>query len=63
MNDRLMIASVAMEGMLIGIFSDRPSAKPTPEKIAAMSLVYADALIKAEKDSQPIDDPNQFPQV
>lgn len=42
---REYLASRAVEGILIGMFADRPTTKPTPEKVAAMAIAYADALI------------------
>jgi len=44
MDDRTAIAAKALEGILIGAFSERPNAKPTPDKIAAHAVAYADAL-------------------
>ncbi len=52
MNDRLLIASMAMEGILVGMFGDRPTSRPPPEKIAQLAVVYADALMKAEMESR-----------
>ena len=47
MDDRTLLAAMAMEGILVGMFGDRPTAKPPPEKIAAAALSYADALLAA----------------
>lgn len=47
MDDRTQIAALAMQGILIGVFSERPNAKPTPEKVAIHALDYADALLAA----------------
>jgi hypothetical protein len=44
MDERTEIAAMAMEGILVGIFADRPTAKPTPAKVAEMAVGYADAL-------------------
>lgn len=47
MDERTEIAARAMEGILIGTFADRPTAKPTPAKVAEMAVTYADALREA----------------
>ncbi len=52
MIDRLEIAARAMEGILIAMFSERPSAKPPPAKIAQFALTYADALIEADRNTR-----------
>lgn len=44
MDERTEIAARAMTGILVGMFSDRPTAKPQPQKIAEMAVGYADAL-------------------
>lgn len=49
MTERLEIAAQAMQGILIGIFADRPTSKPPPEKVAIWALSYADALLAEEK--------------
>jgi hypothetical protein len=49
MNERTELAGMAMEGILIGAFSERPHARPTPEKIAAQAVAHADALRDALK--------------
>ena len=46
-DDRTEIAALAMQGILLATFQDRPNAKPTPEKVAANAILYADALIQA----------------
>ena len=47
MDERTEIASRAMEGILVGMFADRPTSKPPPLKVAEMAVVYADALREA----------------
>lgn len=44
MDERMEIASLAMQGILVGMFGDRPTARPTPLKIAELAVDYADAL-------------------
>ncbi len=44
---RLEIATRAMVGILVGMFGERPTAKPPPAKIAQMAFEYADALLEA----------------
>ena len=46
-NDRTEIAAMAMQGILLATFQDRPMAKPSPEKVAAQAILYADTLIQA----------------
>jgi len=56
MDDRTLIAAMAMEGILIGAYGERPNAKPPPEKIAAHAVAYAVALIEAlNKPAVPCD--------
>lgn len=47
MDERTEIAARAMEGILVGMFGERPTAKPPPQKIAEMAVTYADALREA----------------
>ncbi len=47
MDERTQIAALAMEGILIGSFGERPNAKPTPQKVAEHAVTYADALREA----------------
>lgn len=44
MDERTEIAAMAMEGILIGMFGDRPTARPPAAKIAEAAVNYADAL-------------------
>ena len=63
MDDRAFIAAVAMEGILIGTFMDRPKAQPPPEKIAAQAVVYSDALREALKNTPDLCDPSPTPKA
>lgn len=47
MDERTEIAAQAMVGILIGSFTERPNARPTPAKVAAQAVTYADALREA----------------
>lgn len=55
MKDRLEIAAHALEGILIGSFTERPNARPSPARVAQMALAYADALLEEDvKTPSPI---------
>lgn len=47
MDERTEIAAMAMEGILIGSFTERPNARPSPAKVAETAVTYADALREA----------------
>ena len=49
MNDRLTIATQAMQGILIGSFSERPNCRPSPAKTAQLALAFADALLDEDR--------------
>ena len=42
---RLEIASRALAGMLTGIYHDRPTSQPRPDKLAKDALKFADAML------------------
>ncbi len=45
LSKRELFAAMAMEGVLIGMFGERPTARPAPSKVAAHAVAFADALI------------------
>lgn len=56
MDERTKIAAQAMEGILVGMFAERPTVKPPPSKVAVMAVTYAEALLDALKEAGPHED-------
>jgi hypothetical protein len=62
-DDRTLIAALAMQGILVGAFGERPNAKPAPDKIAAHAVLYSDALREALKKTPDPCEPPPTPKV